>query len=213
MVQIIPTLFATNEEDYKKRIERVLNDPFLAEGWVQLDLMDGRFVPTTGVSLEVVKRNPVPLKKEVQLMVADPDEWIEGLFKVGVDRIVFPLEIDKNIQGLIKKIKDKGVEVGLSINPDTKVESLEPYKDSLDAILLMSVKPGLENQQLDPNTAGKIRYIKDKGWKVKVGVDGGVKDTNVRELVEAGVDYLAIGSYLFNGDIDENIEKIWEALK
>ena len=75
------------------------------------------------------------------------------------------------------------------------------------------MNPGLEGQQLDPNTVGKVRQLKEKRNDLIIGVDGGVKDTNVRSLVEAGVDYLAIGSFLFEGDVEENIEKIWEAIK
>jgi ribulose-phosphate 3-epimerase len=212
MVQIIPTLFATNEEDYKNRLAIVSTSPSLAEGgWVQLDLMDGKFVPNKGISVEVIKKYPVPFKREAQLMVSDPLEWIDGLLEDKVERIVFPIEISGEIGKILKYLEDK-VERGLSVNPDTPIEKINEFLGILEAVLLMGVNPGLENQSLSPDTASKIRYIKSRDKNIKVGVDGGVKDSNARELMDAGADYLAVGSFLFEGDFDENFEKIWEAL-
>ena len=211
MVQIIPTLFSKTEEEYKKRLDVLLRSSFAKDGWVQLDLMDNKFVPNSSIGLDVIKKNPPPYKIEAQLMVVDPREWFDGLFDLKVDRIIFPIEIDKDISELIKLIKDKNIQIGLSLNPDTNVNSLDPYLKSLDAVLLMAVNPGLENQKFDMRTYQKIKYIKHKSPKVMVGIDGGVNDTNIKVLVEAGADYLAIGSFLFKGDIDENLERLWEA--
>jgi len=212
MIYIIPTLFSTTEEEYRVRLSRLKASSFSSDGWVQLDLMDNKFVPKLGVSLDIVKKYPNAFHKEAQLMVLDPEEWIDELVEIGVDRIIFPIEIEKNILDLIEKIKNSGIEVGLSLNPETEIDRLSQYVSDLDAVLLMGVKPGLEKQRLDPHTVEKIRYIKDKGWEIKIGVDGGVNDTNIKSLVEAGVDYLAIGSYLFTGDFDENLEKLWEVI-
>lgn len=212
MVQIIPTLFSTTEEEYRNRLSRLTSSSFLKDGWVQLDLMDNKFVPKQGISLEVVRRYPNPFYKEAQLMVIDPGEWIGGLIDLKVNRIVFPVEIKGDILMFINQIKKAGIEVGLSVNPDTKLEKVYPYINSLDGILLMGVNPGLEGQKLDLEVNEKIKEIKLKNPNIKVGIDGGVNDTNVKELVKAGADYLAIGSYLFTGDIDENLENLWEAI-
>lgn len=212
MVQIIPTTFSTTEEEYKVRLAKLANSSSFKEGWVQLDLMDNKFVPNLSIGLDIVKKYPLPFKKEAQLMVVDPDEWLEGLFELKVDRIIIPVEIDKNVLDFINLIKDNNIEVGLSLNPETDAEELSPYLDLLDSVLLMGVKPGLENQQLDLRIYEKIKIIKQKIPSLKVGVDGGVNDTNIKKLVNAGADYLAIGSYLFTGDFDENLEKLWEAL-
>lgn len=215
MAQIIPTLFSKNEEEFKLRIQRVQESESFKDGaWVQYDLMDGKFVPTTGISLEVIKKYPLEnYQKEAQLIVADPKEWIDGLVDYGVERIIFPLEIEHDINELIEYISRKGIEVGISINPETEVKELEKYAKDLDAILLMSVKPGLERQEFAESTIEKVKFIREQKWIVAIGVDGGIKDSNVKALVDAGVDYLAIGSFLFEGDIDENVERIWEAIQ
>ncbi len=212
MVQIIPTTFSTTEEEYKARLTKLAQSASFKEGWVQLDLMDNEFVPNKSIGLDVIKKNPPPFKIEAQLMVVDPGEWLEGLFELKVDRIIFPVEIDKNILDFINLIKGNNIEVGLSLNPESKLEQLDPFLGLLDAVLLMGVKPGLEQQELDPGTFGKIKTLKEKIPTLKVGVDGGVKDTNIKQLIEAGVDYLAIGSYLFTGDFDENLENLWEII-
>lgn len=212
MVQIIPTLFSTTEKEYKERLEKLQSSGFLENGWVQLDLMDNRFVPNLSIDLDIVKKSPLNYQVEAQLMVEKPEEWITGLLEIGVERIIFPVEIDVDFEKLIARIKKAGIAVGLSVNPETDWRKLEPYLDKLDAVLFMSVKPGLEGQEFSVNTFDKIREVKQKRPDVLVGVDGGINDTNVKRLVDAGADYLAIGSFLFTGDIDENIEKIWEAI-
>lgn len=212
MVQIIPTLFSTTEEEYKARLAKLKFSTSFTEGWVQLDLMDNKFVPKMGISLDVVKNNPHPFNVEAQLMVVDPGEWLDGLIELKVNRIIFPVEIDLNILDFINKIKDSNIELGLSLNPETEVSELDPYLDLLDAVLLMGVKPGLENQELSEKTYQKIKDLKGKMTDLKVGVDGGVNNTNIKQLVNSEVDYLAIGSYLFTGDFDENLENIWEII-
>lgn len=212
MVQIIPTLFSTTEEEFKQRIAKIESSQNFKEGWVQLDLMDNKFVPNLSIGMDIIKKYPLDYNKEAQLMVVDPQVWLADLVEYGVDRIIFPVEIDKDIQKIIQIIKDQNIEAGLSVNPETEVTEINPYLTALDAVLFMGVKPGLEGQELSPATSVKIKEVKKKFPQIKIGVDGGIKDTNVKELVEAGVDYLAIGSFLFEGDIDENLEKIWQAI-
>lgn len=212
MVQIIPTLFSTTEEEFKQRITTVQSSQNFKEGWVQLDLMDNKFVPNLSIGMDIIKKYPLNYNKEAQLMVVDPQAWLPDLFEYKVDRIIFPIEIDKDILRIIQIIKDQKIEAGLSVNPETNAGELEPYLKSLDAVLFMGVKPGLEGQKLSPTTSAKIKEVKKKFPDIKVGVDGGIKDSNVKELVEAGVDYLAIGSFLFEGSLDENLEKIWQAI-
>lgn len=213
MIQIIPTLFATSEEDYSKRIEKLNLSENLVDCWVQIDLMDNKFVQNQSIDTNIVKKYSLDRQTEVQLMVEDPLTWMQNLTDFKLDRVVFPIEIDKDIDELIQFAKECNWQVGLSLNPETDVTKIENYKDKIDAVLLMSVSPGLEGQKFNPVVIDKIRYIKDSGWEVLVGVDGGVNDTNVGDLVKSGADYLAIGSFLFEGNIDENLEKIWEAIK
>lgn len=213
MIQIIPTLFSTTEEGYRQRLDKLIASSLFKESWVQLDLMDNKFVQNHSIGLDVIRKYPPPFKREAQLMVVNPGEWVQGLFDLGVGRIIFPAETKEKISEYLNLIKSHKIEAGLSLNPETELKVLEPYLNELDGVLLMAVKPGLEGQKFDTVTYEKIQRLKEKKPDLMVGVDGGVNDTNIKDLVEAGVDYVAVGSYLFNGNIDENLEILWEVLK
>lgn len=209
MVQIVPTLFSTNEDQFRERVRTIMTSKRFRTGWVQLDLMDGIFVPRTGVGLDVIRKYPMTdYKKEAHLMVSDPSLYMADLVAYGVDRIVFPIEIDEDIATLIQTIHRHGVLVGVSLNPETDIAEVFPHSQAIDGILVMSSHPGQEGQVLPQETYSRIREVKKRFPHATIGVDEGVTDTNAMQLVQAGADYLAIGSFLFTGDFDVNLEKV-----
>lgn len=214
MIQIIPALLAPTEEIYQDQFTKVISSPSFQEGWIQIDLMDNKFVQNKSIEPEIIAKYPTNLKKEFQLMVIDPANWVDRLVKLEASRIIAPVEVgSEEIERFLLKTKERKVESGLSVNPDTPIESLEPFVTKIDYILVMGVTPGFQGQPFQDVALEKIKLIRQKGWPVKIGVDGGVKVDNAKSLVDSGADYLAIGSGLLKGDIDENLENIWEALK
>lgn len=214
MVQIIPTLLATTEEDYKKAVDQIETSGHFREGWVQIDLMDNKFVPNKSVDLEIVAKFPINSKLEAQLMVIDPGNWFAKLADLSFSRIIFPIE-DGNTQNLIDQLRKMNLDLGLSLNPETSVEDVLPFIDKIDVILVMSVHPGFQKQKFTPESLDKIKelsLLKSKGNFI-IGVDGGITPENAKDIVSSGADYLAIGSHLFNGDLTENMEKFWEVLR
>lgn len=209
MVQIIPAILATTKEEYQQKLTKIESSGVFEGGWVQIDLMDNKFVQNKSIDAKVVSEYPAKLKVEAQLMVVDPTNWIREIGKV--DRIVIPVEIDQ-VLTYVEQIAKTGAEVGLSINPQTPIERVDPYIGKIDTVLVMSVKPGFGGQKFIVTTVDKVKQIKDKGWPVKIGVDGGIDSSVVKDLADAGADYLVIGSHLLEGSIDENLEKIWEAI-
>lgn len=212
MIQIIPTVLATSEEQFQKDISRFASVEALKGGWVHLDFMDNKFVPNEGIDPLITAKYTIPFKKEAHLMVQNPKQWIDKLVKAGFKRILFHLEAEDNPQECIDNIKDKGLEVGLALKHETPIENLQPYIAKIDRVLLMSIVPGFQGQPFIEDSLGRIKDFKAKGWTVNVGVDGAVRNTNIKELVKAGVDYVIVGSYLLKGDIDENLETLWEAI-
>ena len=210
MVQIIPAILAITEEEYKQKLQKIENSGSFKNGWVQIDLMDNKFVQNQSIGIEVVAKYPTDLKVEAQLMVEYPSNWIDELVKVKVDRIVFPVEDGENIRERLQHIKNHGIEAGLSLNPETQVDVVKPYLDNLDVILIMSVDPGFGGQEFKPEVISKIKELKELRPDLIVGVDGGVSSENVKQIVESGADYLVIGTHLVEGDIEENLENIWE---
>lgn len=213
MVQIIPAILATNEQEYQEKLNEIVSSGAFEDGWVQIDLMDNKFVQNASISPQIISKYPTNLKLETQLMVEYPESWIDELVKAKVGRIVFPVEDDAGILERINHIKNHQIEVGLSINPETVIEKITPFVGTIDLVLVMSVAPGFGGQQFILKSIDKVRQIKSQGWPIKIGVDGGINEAVVKDLVEAGADYLVIGSHLVEGDIDENLERIWEKIK
>lgn len=213
MVQILPTVFAKAEEDYKRQIDQIESSGVFKDGWVQIDLMDNKFVPNLSISLGIVAKYPISSKKEAQLMVSEPENWIDQLANLKFMRIIFPIEVG-NTDKLIEEVKAHQIQVGLSLNPETKVDKLLEFLDRINLVLVMGVHPGAQGQNLIPETLDKIRELSKLKSKYDflIGEDGGINPDTVKDLVEAGVDNLAVGSFLFKGDIDENLERLWEAI-
>lgn len=212
MVQIIPAILAKTEEEYLEKLNKLKSSTSLSSGWVQIDLMDGKFVASQSIGADVLAKTPPPFKIEAQLMVEDPQTWIDGLSSIKIDRIVFPLETKKDILPILQKIKNSHIEAGLSLNPETPIETLDSFADKIDLCLVMSVNPGFSGQTFLAETLEKIKKLKQKNYSISIEVDGGINAGVVKELVASGADSLVIGSHLMEGDFDENLEHIWEAI-
>lgn len=212
MVQILPAVLGKTQEQYIDDMSRLSKCEALKDGWVHIDFADGEFVPNETVGVDVVSKVPTDFKKEAHLMVSHPKEWIDKLIEAGFERIIFHIESKDDASEVIAYIKSKRVEVGVAIKMDTPLFELETLVDKLDVILVMAIEPGFQGQPFIPESLDRIREIKSKGWQIKVAVDGSVRDENAKELVSAGVDNLISGSFILNGDIDENVERLWEAI-
>lgn len=211
MVQIIPAILSTTEEDYERDISRYERAQSFKDGWVHIDFMDNIFVPNKSIEPSVCTKYPVSLHKEAHPMVSHPMEWIDSLVEAGFERIIIHIEAEE-VDKCIDYIKEKGLEVGLAINNETSIERLEPFISDITIILVMSIEPGFQGQPFIPNSLNKIKAIKAKNWPVSIGIDGAVKDNNIKDIISAGADFVIVGSYLLKGDIDENLEKLWEVI-
>ncbi len=210
MIQIIPAILSTSEEDYRRDIARYKMAQSFKEGWVHIDFMDNKFVPNQSIEPSIVSKYPINLYKEAHPMVLHPLSWVDDLIKAGFERIIFHIESLDDTLECIERIKSKNLEAGLAINTETAIEKLEPFISKINVILVMTIAPGFQGQPFIPQALKKVREIKSKGWQVKVGVDGAVGESNIKEIIESGVDFVTVGSYLLNGDIDENLENLWE---
>lgn len=212
MVQIIPAVLATTEKQYQSDILKLERSPSLEGSWVHIDFADNIFVQNKTIDPKVVQDFPTKFRKEAHLMVAHPKEWIDKLVDAEFERVIFHIESDDNIEDVISLIKEKGLEVGLAINSETPVENLEPFIGKIDVILIMTIVPGFQGQPFIPQALNKVKEIKQKGWSLKVGVDGHVNNQNAKEIVDNGVDFMVVGSYLLKEDVEEKIENLWEII-
>lgn len=208
MIQIVPAILDKTPQDFSKHIEQLKNSSNFQEGWVHIDFADNKFVPNITIGANIIGQFPTHLKKEAHLMVSHPLHWIDNLKKVGFERIVFHLESEDDVLEVIEAIKNAGMEVGIAILPETPISNLENYKEEIDQVLIMGIVPGFQGQPFIPATIEKIKDLKSKQWPLMISTDGAVSDANAKELINAGVDQLVIGSFLLKGDLDENVEKI-----
>ena len=203
---ISPSLLAADFTNLAIDLERLNNTNC---EWLHLDVMDGNFVPNISFGYQLIDQIKSKSNKffDVHLMMTNPQNYLEEFINAGADLITFHIEIDYDISKLIFDIKQKGLKVGLAINPDTNVESLMPYLQDLDLVLPMSVNPGFGGQTFIEDTVEKIEWLKDyrmnNNLKYWIEVDGGINDKTIDKVVNA--DVIVSGSYLFNGDMQSKI--------
>lgn len=212
MVQIIPAILATDEAQYRQDITKLNQTSSFEGSWVHIDFTDNIFVQNKTISPEVVNKFPTNLHKEAHLMVSHPKQWIDKLVQAGFARIIFHIESEDDAGDVIDKIKQKGLEAGLAINNETPIEKIEPFVSKIDVILIMTIVPGFQGQPFIPEALNKVANIKSKNWPVKVGVDGHVNNETIGQIVRSGADYVDVGSYLLKGEVEENLENLWEII-
>ncbi len=176
-----------------------------------LDVMDNHFVPNLTFGLPVVSRlfavSKLPL--DVHLMIEDPDRWAPSFAEVGCDSVTFHLEAAKDPIGLARRIRDIGSKAAIAIKPNTPFSEVEQLLGEIDMLLVMTVEPGFGGQKLIPETVSKVvaakAALRAKGLSVAIQVDGGVTESNIAQLAEAGADVFVAGSAVFNAE-NRNLE-------
>lgn len=177
-----------------------------------LDVMDGHFVPNLTMGPDLVKaiRKSTELELEAHLMVDRPDNYYRKFVDAGSDIIQIHYESPINTMALIRKLESEGVDYGMVINPDTAFESVKPFMENSKMLLVMSVYPGFSGQKFIESVLPKVKeareYIDENKLKTKIEIDGGINDETGKMAVEAGVDILVSGSYIFSKDIEEKIK-------
>lgn len=203
MPQLAPSILSADFGRLEKDLKAVEN---AGADVIHVDVMDGHFVPniTIGpVVVEAVKRyTRLPL--DVHLMIENPQDYAGAFIDAGASWISFHQEATDHAHRLVQKIKDKGVKVGLAVNPGTPVESLTAMLDYIDYVLIMSVNPGFGGQSFIGQSISKIRRLKDMvskaGSAALIEVDGGVTIDNAAEIITAGADILVAGSAVFGAE-------------
>ncbi|MBR5535932.1 MAG: ribulose-phosphate 3-epimerase [Clostridia bacterium] len=184
---------------------------------LHLDVMDSRFVPnfTFGALLVKTIRKCSDMFYDCHLMVERPYDFIDAFYKAGVDNITVHYEaLGEETGKALEYIRSLGIKAGLSISPDTPVEVIEPYKDKVDMVLVMSVYPGFGGQKFIPESLERIARVREmtKAFDVDIEVDGGVYEENIREVVNAGANVIVAGSAVFGkDDIKAAAEKLIKA--
>ncbi|MFA6282300.1 MAG: ribulose-phosphate 3-epimerase [Candidatus Omnitrophota bacterium] len=168
--------------------------------YVQIDIMDGKFVQSKSVSAGDLKNLHLPVKSEAHLMVENPLEWLDVFKKIGSKRIIFHFEIKSAHEKIITEIKNAGMEAGIAINPSTEIKTLKHLIEKIDSVLFMSVIPGFYGSKFIPEVLTKISEFKRLYPYKCVGIDGGVKLDNMARVAASGVDYICVGSAILKAE-------------
>ena len=186
--------------------------------YLHVDVMDGKFVPSISFGMPVIKsiRKVCDIVFDVHLMIEEPIRYIKEFVESGADIITVHLEACENVQATIDKIHEMGIKAGLSIKPGTPVESLLPYLDKVEMILMMSVEPGFGGQKYIEASTERIRQVRamldERNLSTDLQVDGGINVDNVNTVLEAGVNIVVAGSAVFGGNIEEKTKAFMEKL-
>ena len=213
-IQISPSILSADFSQLGNEIKRLQE---AGADMIHVDVMDGHFVPNLTIGPPVIKalRNYTKLPFDVHLMIAPVHKYIKNYAEAGADIITIHPEATDNLKESINHIKELGKKVGVSLNPNTKIDIIKEFFSEINLILIMSVHPGFGGQKFMPEVLVKIKElkkIKDKqNFNFDIEVDGGINFDNSKLAIEAGANILVSGTTIFknnNGNIKKNIDTL-----
>lgn len=204
--------------DYSQMTEQIQTLNQSKAKWLHFDVMDGHFVPNLTFGPDLLKGFKKSAKQflDVHLMVEDPVKYSPIFIEAGADCITFHTEALQNdvkkIASLLKQNHDQGVKTGFVVKPNTPIEQFENLLNQVDIILIMSVEPGFGGQSFMENMLEKVKWLVSKreelGLSYRIEIDGGINEKTSKKAIKAGCDTIVAGSYVFKGNILNNIESL-----
>ena len=213
-IKISPSILSADFSQLGNEIKRLEDG---GADMIHVDVMDGHFVPNLTIGPPVIKalRNYTKLPFDVHLMIAPVHKYIKNYAEAGADIITIHPEATNNLEESIKHIKNLGKKVGISLNPNTKIDIIKEFLNEINLVLVMSVHPGFGGQKFISEVLIKIKELKkikdQQNLNFDIEVDGGINFDNNKLVIEAGANILVSGTTIFknnNGNIKKNIDTL-----
>ena len=211
-IQISPSILSADFSQLGNEIKRLEQG---GADMIHVDVMDNHFVPNLTIGPPVIKslRKHTKLPFDVHLMIDPVHKYIKNFAEAGSDIITIHPEATKSLEESINLIKSFKKKVGVSLNPDTKIDVIKDVLSQIDLVLIMSVYPGFGGQKFMPETLQKVRILRKeidtKKLNTQIEIDGGINVENSKIAIKAGVDILVSGTTVFKengGDLKKNIQ-------
>jgi ribulose-phosphate 3-epimerase len=214
MIELVPSILSA---DFTCLGEQVRDAESAGAHRIQVDVMDGHFVPNITMGAMVVEavRRCTRLPLEAHLMITNPQDYIETFAQAGADVIIVHYETCPHLHRMIQRIKDAGKQAGVALNPSTPVFMLTDLIPLIDLLLIMTINPGFGGQKLIPETLPKItqarQMIEHRNLKCDIEVDGGINAETIPQVIQAGANLLVAGSAVYNNK--ESVAQAMERLR
>ena len=217
MIKLAPSILSA---DFARLLEDVKKVEEAGCEYLHIDVMDGHFVHNITLGPNIVEslRKDVNMVFDAHLMIENPDMYIKNFAEAGCDIIVVHQEACKHLHRTIQNIKSYNIKAGVALNPATPIETIKHILKDVDMVLIMTVNPGFGGQSFIDSMIDKIRELKaivvEQNLNIDIQVDGGIKPSNVADVVKAGANVIVAGSAIFNSsDIKETVIEFRENAK
>ncbi|OHA64628.1 MAG: hypothetical protein A2672_02780 [Candidatus Wildermuthbacteria bacterium RIFCSPHIGHO2_01_FULL_49_22b] len=193
MQKVVPAILTADPAELRRQLG-VLKD---RTKWVQIDIMDGKFVPSVSVNISELGEACQFFNLEIHLMVTEPEKYLEDCGAAGAKRVYFHWEGTKDPEKTLSLMGRYSFQKGVALNPETEIKMVAPLADKMDALLLLSVVPGAQGHEFVSSVLDKVSVVKHLVFDTLIGVDGGISEDNILGVFEKGADYVAVGSALW----------------
>ena len=208
-LQIIPGILEKDLDEIKRKISLVEH----LAGLIHIDFLDGKFAENTSyLDVEEVNKIDTQAFLTLHIQTVNPEKYIPQQ-PGSVRKVILHVESSTFSRELLEEVQANQFEIGIALNPETEIYELEPFLNYADMVLFMTVHPGLQGQKFLPEVLDKIREFNKEYPDIPMGVDGGINDKTIKLVTDCGVTLIEAGSFLFDGDPQENFDKLLEAVQ